>query len=204
MRAARRIQLSSWFGPKYAAVDPNVAPTFLPIFWAEETSQVGCDKGGPRGAQEWAGWLCSRVEREDGWTQGGPGKAERRRGISPWTRPACEACIPGLEPCNLRRPIPTCAQAKPEQMEAFRPLLEARQLQAALRRWHWTVGAALVGLGTLTLLVAAAGAGKLAPGRPARSTAAAAAAGPSADPEAAPLLHTKIDDGVGEEIEPLP
>ncbi len=33
--------LSSWFGPNWPAIDSNVRAVFLPIFWAEESSQAG-------------------------------------------------------------------------------------------------------------------------------------------------------------------
>ena len=33
--------LSSWFGSKWHSVEAAVRDTFLPIFWAEEASEVG-------------------------------------------------------------------------------------------------------------------------------------------------------------------
>lgn len=32
--------LNSWFGQRYKAVDPHVVDTFLPIFWAHESSEA--------------------------------------------------------------------------------------------------------------------------------------------------------------------
>ena len=32
--------LNSWFGERYHAVEPHVQDTFLPIFWASETSEA--------------------------------------------------------------------------------------------------------------------------------------------------------------------
>lgn len=43
MRGARRIQLSSWFGPRWKPIDGGVTPTYLPIFWADEASEVSGD-----------------------------------------------------------------------------------------------------------------------------------------------------------------
>lgn len=43
VRGARRIQLSSWFGPRWKPIDGGVTPTYLPIFWADEASEVSGD-----------------------------------------------------------------------------------------------------------------------------------------------------------------
>ncbi|KFM25479.1 Scavenger receptor class B member 1 [Auxenochlorella protothecoides] len=40
VRGARRIQLSSWFGPRWKPIDGGVTPTYLPIFWADEASEA--------------------------------------------------------------------------------------------------------------------------------------------------------------------
>lgn len=40
LRAAKRLMMSSWFGPKWGTIDPSLTPTFLPIFWAELASQA--------------------------------------------------------------------------------------------------------------------------------------------------------------------
>eukprot|EP00887_Chlorella_sp_A99_P005592 scaffold1.g5592.t1 len=40
VRAAKRLQMNSWFGPRWAAVDARLRATYLPVFWAEESSQA--------------------------------------------------------------------------------------------------------------------------------------------------------------------
>jgi hypothetical protein len=40
LSALKTLMLSSWFGQKYKAVDPHVKDTFLPIFWAHESSEA--------------------------------------------------------------------------------------------------------------------------------------------------------------------
>lgn len=40
LSALKTLMLNSWFGQKYKAVDPHVNDTFLPIFWAQETSEA--------------------------------------------------------------------------------------------------------------------------------------------------------------------
>ncbi len=42
LRAAKRLMLSSWFGSKWRSIEPAARDTFLPIFWAEEASEVSC------------------------------------------------------------------------------------------------------------------------------------------------------------------
>lgn len=41
LRAAKRLMLSSWFGGRWAAVEPRARDTFLPIMWASESAEVG-------------------------------------------------------------------------------------------------------------------------------------------------------------------
>lgn len=38
--ALKTLMLNSWFGQRYKAVDPHVEDTFLPIFWAHESTQA--------------------------------------------------------------------------------------------------------------------------------------------------------------------
>ncbi|KAL3140914.1 hypothetical protein ABBQ32_005445 [Trebouxia sp. C0010 RCD-2024] len=40
MRAAKRLMMSTEYGPEWQAVEPRVKKTFLPIFWVEEKSQA--------------------------------------------------------------------------------------------------------------------------------------------------------------------
>lgn len=40
LRAAKRLMMSSWFGPRWRSLDPLLRPTFLPVFWAELASQA--------------------------------------------------------------------------------------------------------------------------------------------------------------------
>jgi CD36 family len=40
LSALKTLMLNSWFGQKYKAVDPHVKDTFLPIFWAHESSEA--------------------------------------------------------------------------------------------------------------------------------------------------------------------
>ena len=36
MQAAKRLQVSSTYDNRYPAFDPDLVPTILPVFWAEE------------------------------------------------------------------------------------------------------------------------------------------------------------------------
>lgn len=40
IRERKTLMLSSWFGESYSVIEPSVRDTFLPIFWAEETSEA--------------------------------------------------------------------------------------------------------------------------------------------------------------------
>ncbi|KAL0022764.1 hypothetical protein WJX79_001660 [Trebouxia sp. C0005] len=44
MRAAKRLMMSTQYGPEWRAVEPHVKKTFLPIFWVEEWSQATSDQ----------------------------------------------------------------------------------------------------------------------------------------------------------------
>jgi hypothetical protein len=40
LSALKTLMFNSWFGQRYKAVDPHVKDTFLPIFWAHESSEA--------------------------------------------------------------------------------------------------------------------------------------------------------------------
>lgn len=44
MRAAKRLMMSTQYGPEWRAVEPHVRNTFLPIFWVEEKSEASADQ----------------------------------------------------------------------------------------------------------------------------------------------------------------
>lgn len=40
LRGARRLMMSSEYGPQFSSIEPNVPQTFLPIFWLDGEEQA--------------------------------------------------------------------------------------------------------------------------------------------------------------------
>ena len=54
LRGAKRLMVSSWFGRRWAVVEPGARDTYLPIMWAEESAEVR--EGEEQGTLILGGW----------------------------------------------------------------------------------------------------------------------------------------------------